>query len=89
MLTLPLCQLKKDQCAIVEGISCPASMLKEKADIIQRFLDLGFCRGTLVICVNTGIFKNPHAYALRGSVIAIRNEDAKMILVKLPPSKTL
>ena len=73
----------------VEGISCPSAKLEEKADIIQRLLDLGFCRGTPVTCVNTGIFKNPHAYALRGSVIAIRNEDAKMILVKLPPSKTL
>lgn len=89
MLSIPLCQLKKDQCAVVEGISCPSAKLKEKADIIQRLLDLGFCRGTPVTCVNTGIFKNPHAYALRGSVIAIRNEDAKMILVKLPPSKTL
>ncbi len=90
MLSIPLCKLKKDQCAIVEGISCPSEHQMEKSEIIRRFLDLGFCQGTPVKCINTGIFKNPHAYQIRGSVIAIRNEDAQMILVHAAdPSQTM
>ena len=84
MLSIPLCKLKKDQCAIVEGISCPSEHQMEKSEIIRRFLDLG------LKCINTGIFKNPHAYQIRGSVIAIRNEDAQMILVHAAdPSQTM
>ena len=41
MLSIPLCKLKKDQCAIVEGISCPSEHQMEKSEIIRRFLDLG------------------------------------------------
>ncbi len=43
-----------------------------------------FCRDTPVTCTNLGIFKNPHAYLIRGSVIALRNQDAQMILVEKP-----
>lgn len=82
MSEFPLCELKKNQTAVITGISCPLDQIPRRSDMIRRFLDLGFCKGTSVKCVNTGIFKNPHAYEVRGTVIAIRNEDAKIIMVK-------
>lgn len=82
MLSFPMSNLKKNQSAVVIGISCPVNELPGKKQMVRRLLDLGFCEGTPVTCVNTGIFRNPHAYSIRGTVIAIRNEDASMILVR-------
>lgn len=82
MAYIPLCQLKEGQYGIVRNITCPKEQKIHKQDILQRFLDLGFCEETSVQCINTGIFHNPHAYKIRGSVMAIRNEDASFILVE-------
>ncbi len=60
----------------------PRKKTPYKQAILQRFLDLGFCEETPIQCINTGIFHNPHAYKIRGSVLAIRNEDAAFILVE-------
>lgn len=82
MTYIPLWQLKEGQYGIIRGITCPKKQTPEKQAILQRFLDLGFCEETPVQCINTGIFHNPHAYKIRGSVMAIRNEDAAFILVE-------
>lgn len=75
MTYLPLWQLKKGQYGIIRKITCSQTLL-------HHFLDLGFCEETPIQCVNTGIFHNPHAYKIRGSVLAIRNEDADFILIE-------
>lgn len=82
MAYVPLSQLREGQYGIIRNITCSKSQYQEKQAIIHRFLDLGFCEETPVVCVNTGIFHNPHAYKIRGCVIAIRNEDADLILVE-------
>ncbi len=82
MTYIPLYQLKAGQYGIVQKITCSKEEMSQKKAILQRFLDLGFCENTPVQCVNTGIFHNPHAYKIRGSVMAIRNEDAAFILVE-------
>lgn len=81
MNTIPLCKLPKGKTGLIQGISCPPGKIGEKRALIQRLLDLGFCQNTPVSCVNTGMFHNPRAYLIRGSVIALRNQDARMIQV--------
>lgn len=51
--------------------------------IRQRLYDLGFCDGGVVECVGESMFKNPRAYLIKGSVFAIRNEDAKRIILRV------
>lgn len=45
----------------------------------RRLLDLGVIKSTKIKPVFNSISGNPIAYEIRGSVIAIRNEDAKNI----------
>lgn len=81
MHTIPLCQLPKGKTGLIQGISCSSEKMEEKKALICRLLDLGFCQNTPVSCINTGMFHNPRAYLIRGSVIALRNRDAQMIQV--------
>lgn len=85
MNTFPLCELKRGETGIIWEILCPPEQTSQKAALVLRLLDLGFCENTPVTCVNLGIFKNPHAYLIRGSVIALRNQDAQMILIEKAP----
>lgn len=48
----------------------------------QRFLDIGLTPNTLVECVGESPAGDPKAYLIRGAVIAIRQEDAALILIK-------
>ena len=47
----------------------------------RRFLDLGFSVGNKVIPAFKSPSGNPIAYIVRGTVIALRNEDAEKIIV--------
>lgn len=48
----------------------------------RRFLDLGFLPQTYIKCVLISPFKDPKAYQINGSVIALRNIDAQNIEVE-------
>ena len=50
-------------------------------DMNRRLRDVGLIEGTRVTCVGRSPFGDPHAYLLRGTVIALRNRDARTILV--------
>ena len=50
--------------------------------IRRRLLDLGFSNGTKVFCVLSQRRNEGAAYLLRGTVIALRKEDAAGILVR-------
>ena len=56
--------------------------IKKEAPLKQRFLDLGIISGMKIMCVLESPFKNPKAYEIRGTTIAIRDEDAKFIKVE-------
>ena len=56
-------------------------ILKESS-ITRRLIDIGLIPGTKLECVLISPMNNPKAYMIRGTVIAIRNEDAKYIAVK-------
>lgn len=54
---------------------CPSSLR-------DRLYDMGFSEGTSTECVAAAPFKGPRAYLVRGTLIALRKEDAMTVLVK-------
>lgn len=48
----------------------------------RRLLDLGFVSGTIVRAVRRSPLGDPTAYEVRGSILAVRREDAARILVQ-------
>ena len=49
----------------------------------RRMLDLGVIRGTLIESVQKSPAGDPIAYFIRGTLIAIRSEDAEKCLVEV------
>ena len=49
----------------------------------RRMLDLGFVTGTIVKALFTSPFGDPKAYLVRGTIIAIRDEDAQKIKIAI------
>ena len=49
----------------------------------RRFLDLGLIPGSTVVVERTSPSGNPIAYRVRGSLIALRNEEAQHIKVSI------
>lgn len=72
METLTLDKLTPGSCAHVKNI-------KAVGETKRRLYDLGFIRGTLVKALRKSPGGDPHAYFLRGTVIALRQEDAAKI----------
>jgi len=48
----------------------------------RRMLDFGLIPGATITALYSSPFNNPTAYLIKGTVIALRNEDAKKILIK-------
>lgn len=59
---------------IIDSLNCTGKLHR-------RFLDLGIIPGTKITPVFSSIFNDPVAYAVRGSIIAIRSEDSKKIMI--------
>lgn len=51
--------------------------------IRRRLLDLGICKGTVIVPIFRSMTGDSTAYLVRGSTIALRKEDAKNIHVLL------
>lgn len=51
------------------------------SDLKNRLIDLGFVPETIVECQLKSPFGDPTAYKVKGTLIAIRKEDAKSIEV--------
>ena len=54
-----------------------------KENIKRRLLDLGLCENTKITPIFKSFFGDPTAYSVRGTLIAIREDDSKNIFVKL------
>lgn len=50
--------------------------------IRRRLLDLGLIKGTKIVPVLISPSKDPRAFDVRGSLIAIRKEDANKIIIE-------
>ena len=68
-------------CEIAIGESAEVWELKNEAAMRRRLCDLGLIEGTTLQCVGISPTGDPHAYLIRGAVIAIRNRDAGAVLV--------
>lgn len=61
------------------GIVC---ILPENTELRRRLTALGLIPGTKITAVNVSPAGDPKAYFFRGSLIALRHNDAKNILIK-------
>ena len=72
---VPLSELKAGTISTIDSLNSPDHMRR-------RLMDLGFSSGTSIKCVQCSPAGDPVAYMLRGTIIALRNEDACHILVR-------
>jgi ferrous iron transport protein A len=73
---IPLGLLKKGELASIVGIATDC-----RQEIRQRLLDLGFVRGAEISIQNTSPLGDPIAYAIHGTLISLRKEDAIHVLI--------
>lgn len=61
-----------------------ASVISVSSDelIKRRLLDMGLVENSIVECILESPFKDPRAYLIKGALVAIRNDDAKKIVVR-------
>ena len=71
-----LASMHPGQCGRIAGIHV-------KEDIGRRLKDMGFVHGAGIECVYAGPFGDPVAYFVKGTLIAVRNEDAEKIDVEI------
>lgn len=64
------------------GDTCKVNLLTADGIIRRRLLDLGLISGTEVKALAKSPSGDPIAYLIRGTVIALRCEDASKILVE-------
>lgn len=69
-----LSELKIGEYAVVKTICCDKKLK-------NRIMDLGMVPGAEVLPVFNSPFGNPTAYLVNRSIIALRNEDCRNILV--------
>ena len=56
--------------------------LPDNIDIRHRLMSLGLIIGTKITVINQTVTGDPKAYFFRSSVIALKHNDAKSVLVK-------
>ncbi len=61
------------------GDSAHVKNINAAGTLKRRLFDLGFINGTLVKALRKSPGGDPHAYFIRGTVIALRQEDAAKI----------
>lgn len=66
--------LELNRIGTIDEITC-------SGNIKRRLLDLGLVKGTKIIPVLISPSKDPRAFLVRGTVIAIRKEDAEKITI--------
>lgn len=69
-------QLPLNKNGIIETIKC-------EGNIKRRLLDLGLVKGTNIKPVLISPSKDPRAFEVRGTIIAIRKEDARNIEIQM------
>lgn len=70
-----LSDLKKGDKAIIKDIKVEGAMKR-------RLLDIGLIKDSTIECALESPLKDPKAYWIRGTLIAIRNNDANKIIIE-------
>ena len=76
MSTITLDKLPLNSTGNILSLNCSGSLQR-------RLLDLGLVKDTPIIAILKSPFGDPTAYEIRGSTIALREEDAKLIKITL------
>lgn len=63
------------------GETAKIKEIRAIGSIRRRLLDIGFTPGALVECVLKSPQADPVAYKIRGSIIALRNEDSDTVII--------
>lgn len=63
------------------GAYCQIAAVELQGLLRRRILDLGMIPGTPVQCVRKSPAGDPTAFQVRGCMIALRNDDARLIKV--------
>lgn len=71
---IDLAQLPLNESGIIKDVKC-------EGNIKRRLLDMGLVKGTKITPVLVSPSKDPRAFEVRGTIIAIRKEDAENIKV--------
>lgn len=74
MSTITLDKLPLHSSAKIISLNCSGSLQR-------RLLDLGLIKDTFIKSIFKSPFGDPTAYEVRGAIIALRKEDANLILV--------
>ena len=72
---IDLNKLPLNKMGIIKQVEC-------EGNIKRRLLDMGLVKGTKIVPVLVSPSKDPRAFEVRGSVIAIRSEDAANIKIE-------
>lgn len=71
-----LSQLPLNENGIIQELKC-------EGNIRRRLLDMGLVKGTKITPVLVSPSKDPRAFEVRGTNIAIRKEDAENIIINI------
>lgn len=81
MSLTPLFTLSPNETGIVKTIQTDnASPAQQQT--IKRLMDLGLIENTTVTCVGVSAFGSPKAFLIRGAVLALRKEEASLVLIE-------
>lgn len=64
-----------------KGEEAKVNELLNDENMKRRLLDLGLSKDCKVRCVSISPLKDPKAYLIKGSVIAIRKEDSEKVII--------
>ena len=64
------------------GESAELASLSAEGPMLRRLLDLGFAENTIIKCLGRAPLGDPKAFLIRGSVIALREEDCRRVAVR-------
>ena len=73
------CENTLDGARIGEVVT--VSALTASGPMRRRLQDVGFCSGSSVRCIMKSPLGDPAAYLVRGTLIALRREDAGSIVI--------
>ena len=65
------------------GQTAKIKKIETESSIKRRLLDIGLISNSIVKCVFKSPWKDPIAYEIKGTIIAIRNCDSKNIIVEV------
>lgn len=71
----------KTAAELIDGEKVIISDLDHSHPSFRRLLEVGFTPGQEIQLLNTSTFNDPMAFSIRGTVIAIRRNEAGCIIV--------